>query len=157
MVVIQAYAGGLAGVRADNAEVRLSVGVDADVGDVLFVQYPDKSDDPAARDVWCEAVDTDWTSGRSISFRVKPDPAVRLSVSFMDRNGVAYTAWRELDGGIWQTVDIAFADIQPNPYFQPPCANTGAPIDVSQVTRLGFAPQSPQPGRLAISSFQVVD
>jgi hypothetical protein len=53
-------------------------------------------------------------------------------------------------------VRIAFADIRPNPYFQPPGAKTGAPIDVSAVERIGFAPQDPAAGRLAIGAISVV-
>jgi len=75
---------------------------------------------------------------------------MRLSVSFMDRNHVAYTHWVELQGGEWQTVRIPFAQLRPNPYFQPPDAKQGAPLDVSEVQRIGFAPQDPGAGHLAI-------
>jgi hypothetical protein len=82
---------------------------------------------------------------------------MNLSVSFLDRNGVAYTTWTELQGGAWQTVRISFDQIRPIPYFQPPGANIGAPIDVSEVLRIGFAPQDQAAGRMAISRFVVVD
>jgi hypothetical protein len=49
----------------------------------------------------------------------------------MDRNRVAYPTWTELTGGSWQVVRIPFVDVHPNPYFQPPDAKTGTPIDVS--------------------------
>jgi hypothetical protein len=55
------------------------------------------------------------------------------------------------------TVRIAFDEIRPNPYFQPPGANTDAPLDVSEVTRIGFAPQDQGAGRLMISRIVVVD
>jgi hypothetical protein len=54
---------------------------------------------------------------------------------------VLLVEYQDLQGGVWQTVRISFAEIRPNPYFQPPDAKTGAPLDVSQVTRIGFAPQ----------------
>lgn len=155
VIVVQAYEKGLSAVRATNSEVRLSVGRDPALPDeaVLLVEYPAPTGNPAGRDVWCDAETQDWTPARAISFRVKPDHATRLSVSFLDRNRVAYTSWTDLQGGEWQAVRISFDEIRPNPYFQPPGAKTGAPIDVSEVMRIGFAPQDQAAGRLAISRF----
>ena len=157
--VIRSYADGLAAVRSANPEMKLSVARDPVVSDgpVLLVEYPAATGNPAARDVWCEAEHVDWTAGHAISFQAKPDHAMRLSVSFMDRNRVAYTSWSDLRAGEWQTVRIAFAQIRPNPYFQPPGAQTGAPLDVSEVKAIGFAPQDPGAGRIAISRFVVAD
>ena len=142
-----------------NPNVKLKLDRDPALPDqpVLLVEYPASTGNPAERDIWCDAQNVDWTSGRAISFQVKPDHALRLSVSFLDRNRVAYTSWTELQGAAWQTVRISFDQIRPNPYFQPPGAKTGAPIDVSEVTRIGFAPQHQAAGRLAISRFVVVD
>ena len=159
VIVIQSYEGGLSAVRSANPNVKLSLDRDPALPDqpVLLVEYPASTGNPAERDIWCDAQNVDWTQGRAISFQVKPDHALRLSVSFLDRNRVAYTSWTELQGTAWQTVRISFDQIRPNPYFQPPGAKTGAPIDVSEVTRIGFAPQHQAAGRLAISRFVVVD
>ena len=158
-IIIQSYEGGLAAIRTANPDIKLSLSRDpaSSKGRVLLVDYPSATDDPAGRDVWCDAEQRDWTPGRAVSFRVRSSHATRLSVSFLDRNRVAYTHWTKLRGRRWQTVRIAFDQIRPNPYFQPPGAKTGAPIDVSEVLRIGFAPQDPGAGRLAISSFVVVD
>jgi Carbohydrate binding domain (family 11) len=158
VVVIQSYKDGLARVRTANPDVRLSIGRDPSVSDepVLFVDYPAPTKDPAGRDVQCDAEDQEWTAGRAISFQIKPDHAVRLSVSFLDRNLVAYTTWTELTGGVWQRVRIPFNEIRPNPYFQPPGAKTGAPLDVSEVKGIAFAPHDQASGRLAISQFVVL-
>ena len=157
MTVIQAYRAQLAGVHARNPDVELSVGYDPTLGEepVLFVTYPAATDDPAGRDVWCDAENQDWSAGRAISFSVKPDHAMKISVSFFDRNRVAYTSWIELQGGVWQPVRVSFEEIRPNPYFQLPDAKAGAPIDVSDVKRVAFAPQNPKSGRLSISKFVV--
>jgi len=53
-------------------------------------------------------------------------------------------------------VRIPFAEIRPNPYFQPPGAKTGTPLDVSDVKWIAFAPQDQAPGRLAIGRFLVL-
>ena len=99
---------------------------------VLIVDYP------ARRDVQGAAEGQDWTAGRAISSQIKPDHPLRLSVSFRDRNRVAYTAWKELKGGAWQSVRIPFDEIRPNPFYQPPDAKTGGAIDVSDVQDIAF-------------------
>ena len=156
MIVTPSYEG-LVVVHAANPEVKLGVGHDPELpGELaLFVEYPKPSGDPAGRDVWCDVEKRDWTAGRAILFSVKPAHAVRLSLSFLDRNRVAYTAWMDLVGGAWQPVRIAFDQIQPNPYFQLPGVKTGMPIDVSEIRRIGFAPHDETSGSLSISSFLI--
>src|SRR5215469_6141983 len=142
VIVIQAYNDGLSGVRAANPDVHLSLGRDPSGSEerVLLVEYPVPTKDPAGRDVQCAAEHQDWTSGRAIFFHIKPTHAVKLSLSFTDRNRVAYTAWKELKGGVWQLVRIPFDEIRPNPFFQPPDAKIGAPLDVSEVKGIAIAP-----------------
>jgi hypothetical protein len=151
-LVIHAFNAGLDGVTSSQG-VRLGVSRDESIGQpVLLVEYPEPTGDPAGRDVRCTVENQNWTAGNAIAFVVNPDHPLRLSVSFIDRNGVVYTAWKDLDGGVWQPVRIPFDKIQPNPYFQPPGARTGAPIDVSEVRMVAFAPQDKTAGRLKISS-----
>ena len=155
-LVIHTFDGGLDGVSAASPGVRLSVTRDASIGQqVLLVEYPEPTSDPAARDIRCAAQNQNWSAGKAIEFRIKPDHPLRLSLSFIDRNGVVYTAWNELKGGEWQSIRIGFDEIRPNPYFQPPGAKTGAPIDVSDVKFVAFAPQDKTPGRLSIGTFVV--
>ena len=156
-MIIQDYNRGLERVRAASPDVRLSVGRDPDLPDqpVLLVEYPAPTGNPAGRDVQCVADADDWTGGRAIAFRVKPDHSMRMSVSFIDRNRVVYTAWKELEGGVWQPVRIPFDEIRPNPFFQFPDATSGAPIDVSAVKFIAFAPQDPAAGQMIISRFVV--
>ena len=100
-IVVHDYKSGLAGVHARNPNVRLSLRRDSTrVGDsVLVVEYPPPTGDPAGRDVQLDAATTDWTAGRALSFRINPDITIRLAVSFLDRNRVAYTSWTDLEGG----------------------------------------------------------
>lgn len=157
VVVIQHYANGLADVRAANPDVHLTVGRDPELTDeqVLIVEYPVRTNDPAGRDVRCTAENQDWSTGRSIAFQIKPDHSQRFSLSFQDRNHVAYTTWTELKGGVWQRVRIPFDEMRPNPYFQPPGARTDAPMDVTQVMAVAFAPQELSSGRLTIGKIVV--
>jgi len=157
VLVIQDYANGLADVRAGNPDVHLSISRDATLPDerVLIVDYPPPIRDPAGRDVRCAAENQDWSAGHAVAFQIKPDRSQRFSLSFQDRHHVAYTTWTELIGGMWQLVRIPFDGMRPNPYFQPPGARTGAPIDVSQVMFVAFAPQDQTGGRLAIGKIVV--
>jgi hypothetical protein len=156
-MVIHSFGNGLAGVRAANPDVHLSVGRDPAGPDepVLTVEYPAPTGNPAGRDVQCEAEHRNWSGGRAVAFQIKPGRALRLSVSFFDRNRVVYTSWADLKEGVWQTVRFAFADMKPNPYFQPPDAKHGSTIDVSDVAFIAFAPQDQTAGRLTISRFVV--
>lgn len=110
VTVVRAFESGLSGVHARNDAVHLSVGTDPALPDerVLLVDYPVPGSDPAARDVRCEAETSDWSAGRAISFQIKPSHDLRLSVSLVDRNGVAYTTWVDLKENVWQAVRIAF-------------------------------------------------
>jgi hypothetical protein len=96
-IVIRDFKQGLSGVKTVKRDVTVTLGRSHDAehpGDpALIVEYPKPSDDPAARDVWCDTQNHDWRPGGAISSGVKPDHAVKPSVSFIDRNGVAYTAW----------------------------------------------------------------
>jgi hypothetical protein len=159
VIVILAYDDGLAGVRAANPDVRLSVGRDPLLAEerVLIVDYPAPTTDPAGRDVQCAVLHQDWSAGRAIAFQVKAARAMRLSMSFLDRNRVAYTSWVDVKAGVWQSVRIAFSEMRPNPFFQPPGAKTGSPIDVSEVTAIAFAPQDKTAGQLALGRFVVSD
>jgi hypothetical protein len=154
VIVLQDYARGLIGVCTASPDVHLNLDRDPAIADarVLIVEYPPPANDPAARDVRCATESSDWTRGLAIAFQVKPDHAMRMSFSFADRNRVAYTAWRDLKGGVWQAVRLPFNEIRPNPFFQFPDAKTGAPLDVSDVKAIAFAPQDKTPGRLAIGA-----
>jgi len=156
MISIRSMTADLAGVHIANPQLKRSVEIVSGQGLVLVVDYPAPGSDSAARDIWFDVENPDWTPGKTIAFTARAKRAIKLSVSFLDRNRVAYTSWTDLRAGEWQTVQIRLAEIRPNPYFQPPDAKQGAPLDVSEVTRIGIAPQDPGAGRLAISRIVLV-
>ena len=96
LATIQEYSSGLAGVHAANPEVKLRVDRDSTLGgeSVLLVDYPAPNDNPGSRDVRLDAANTNWSAGRAISFRVRPEHATRLSV----RSSIAIT-WCTRRGG----------------------------------------------------------
>ena len=157
VLVIREFKEPLVGVCTARPGVHLSVARDDSfpTEHVLVVEYPGPANDPAARDTQCTAQSRDWTAGSAIAFQIKPAHTLRLSLSFIDRNRVVYTTWKELTGDVWQLVRIPFQEMRPNPYFQPPDAKTGAPLDVTAVENIAFAPQDQTSGRLSIRSFVV--
>jgi hypothetical protein len=156
-VLVRSHAGGLRGVRVgSNATVALSRDPEAGGDPVLAVSYGAQGD-PADRDVWCDTDVRDWSGARALVFRVRSDEPLHLAVSFFDANGVGYTAWADTSGGgAWEEIRVPLDTIQPNPYFQPPTAKLGAPLDLHDVRSLGFAPQVPDPGRFVVAAFEVI-
>jgi hypothetical protein len=157
--IVRWFGVALEGIKTQDPELKLRVGHDVGLGDenVLFVDYPKSLAEPAARDVWVEAEVTDWSRARALSFRIKPDLAVKLSVSFIDRNRVGYTSWIELTGEQWNDVQLTLDAFRPNPRLQPPDAKPGLPVDLTEVKAFGFAPEGGAPGRLALTSFRLTD
>lgn len=157
MIVVQSFSRGLSSIRAPSPSVRLSITQASAFpgGPLLVVEYPPPGDDPAGRDVWCDAEHRDWKAGRELSLLVRSDHPLRLSVSFFDRNAVAYTSWSDLPGVRWNTVRIPLDRIRPNPFFQAPDADTRAPLDVSDVAGIGIAPQDRSGGRLLVGRIVV--
>ena len=156
-IVIQSFRDEISRACTARTDLRLSVGRDPAIAEpVLVVEYPTPARDPAARDVQCTAENRNWSAGRAIVFQIKSDHAMRFSLSFFDRNRVAYTMWSELKGGVWQLIRVPFDEIRPNPYFQRADAKTGTSIDVSDVSGIAFAPQDQSSGRFTIGPLVVV-
>ncbi len=156
-IVVQDYSVGLSQLHPASAALQLSVTASPELGErILTVKYPAATSDAAARDMNCDAINQEWSSGSAITFQIKPALDLDFSLSFLDRNGVAYTSYMSLHGGVWQAMRVGFADIEPNAYFQPPGAPKPAPkIDVSRVTGIGFAPQDMGEGSYAVGEFVV--
>ena len=152
VAVLQDFTAVMSHVHVRNPAMKLRIDDHPAIPNqrMLVVDYPAPSDDPAARDVWLDVEQRNWTRGRAIEFQAKPDHPTRVSVSFADRNHVAFTTWIDLRDTSWQNVRLDFETIRPNPYFQPPNAAVGKPKDLSEVSALGFAAQDREAGRIAI-------
>ena len=123
---------------------------------LLVVEYPRPTDDPASRDVWIDVEQRDWSGARAIEFQARSEHPTRLSVSFLDGNRVAYTHWSDLVGTGWHTVRVVFDSIKPNPYVQPPDANKDVTLDVSSMSSVGLAPRDSTTGTLWIRKLLLV-
>src|SRR5262245_6940384 len=108
VAVLQDFTAGMARVHARNPAIKLRIDDHPTIPNerMLVVDYPAASGDPAARDVWLDVDQRNWTQGRAITFQAKPDRPTRLSISFADRNHVAFTMWIDLRDTTWQTVRV---------------------------------------------------
>ena len=153
-VVIHDFAdGSLVGVRAASPAAQPRI--ESDSTAYLVIDYAAATSDPAARDVMVAARDHDWSSGQALVLLVSASPATRISISFLERNHVADTAWVTLPDTLWRTLRLPFSAWKPNPFFQPPGAQPKSPLDVSDVAGIGVAPQGQGSGRLRIRRIEI--
>jgi hypothetical protein len=152
-LVVRSFAPTLTGIRTGRDVSVACTGDPERGGEGLLSVVYGAAGDPADRDVWSDTQVRDWSGGRAINVAIRADPPLRLSISFFDANGVGYTAWAETQGGAWQTIRIPLDSIRPNPYFQPPSAKLGTPLDLRDVPAIGFAPQRQGAGRYLVGAF----
>jgi hypothetical protein len=125
-------------------------------GNALAVDYGcSGAEQRALLDVWSLPRTSDWSKARALSFRIKPEGALVLSVSFLDGNHAGYTQKTQpLTAGSWQTVTLPFDKFWLNP-FGPQGDTPGAPQDLSRVGSFGFAPDGCGNGRFLIDDFSL--
>jgi hypothetical protein len=140
------------GSAASRLELRLTAG--DPTGNALSVDYGcSGTEQRALLDVWSAPRSRDWSQSSALSFRIKPDAAMTLSVSFIDANHAGYTQKTSpLIPGSWQTVTLPFGKFWFNPHG-PPGDTPGAPLDRSNVEAFGFAPEGCSNGHYVIDDF----
>jgi hypothetical protein len=158
--VVQDYEPGAPASKASqpSAVSRLSITLAAGDagGNALSVDYGcSGTEQRALLDVWSEPHALDWSKARALSFRIKPDAAISLTVSFMDANHAGYTQRTPpLVAGVWQDVQLPFERFWLNP-FGPQGDTPGKPVDRSQVAAFGFAPYGCTNGHFLIDDFRL--
>jgi hypothetical protein len=140
------------GTAVSRLDLRLTAGDPS--GNALSVDYGcSGTEQRALLDVWSAPRSRDWSQASALSFRIKPDAAISLSVSFMDANHAGYTQkTAPLVPGTWQTVSLPFDQFLFNPHG-PPGDTPGAPLNRSNVEAFGFAPEGCANGHFAIDDF----
>ena len=140
------------GTAVSRLELRLVAGEPS--GNALSVDYGcSGTEQRALLDVWSAPRARDWSQASALSFRIKPDAAISLSVSFMDGNHAGYTQkTAPLVAGTWQTVTLPFDKFWFNPHG-PPGDIPGAPLNRSSVEAFGFAPEGCANGHFVIDDF----
>lgn len=86
----------------------------------------------------------DWSKARALVFEVYSEEALSLQAAFVDGVQNAYVSpARDLKPGAWRSVEFAFRDFVPNPYYQPPMARKGELLDLRHVDNVSLLPLTP--------------
>ena len=143
--------------ESSNASVRLSLVPGESAGSALGVTFTCAGE--ASLDslrVWNEARVTDWRAAAGLTFRVKPDAALALSVSFLDGHASRYTQRTDaLVAGSWQTVTLPL-DKFTHDADGPAGDRPGAPLDAAHVAGFAFGPAACSSGQFTVDDFKLV-
>ncbi len=86
----------------------------------------------------------DWGRGSGLAVEARSRSPLRLQLAFNDANQNAYLSPPlELEPGAWRVLRAPFASFRPNPYYQPPHARPGAPLDLGRVDTFNLSPLTP--------------
>jgi len=117
-------------------------------GQYLTVTYSLKGDYCG---LWVRAGGSDWSrvtvpaGAKNLYIKGYCKQPLELSISLSDKNGGQYTTMGTLPtfkGGKWETVVIPLADFSLDPYYQPPEAVKGAPMDFTQIKQFNIQPKT---------------
>jgi len=138
------------------SRVNLALAAGETGGNALSVDYGCSGTEPRALlDVWSETRVQDWTQAGALSFRIKPDAVMSLSVSFLDGNQAGFTQRTQpLVAGVWQSVRLPLEQFRLNP-FGPQGDVPGRPVDFGHVQAFGFAPIGCSNGHFLIDDFSL--
>ncbi len=86
----------------------------------------------------------DWSRAHGLEAEVYSADALSLRFDFNDANQNAYVSPSlTVKPGAWTLVRANFADFALNPYYQPPRALKGAPLDLTHVATFNLQPDTP--------------
>jgi hypothetical protein len=110
--------------------------------------------------MWCRAGGSDWngvdlSKAKTLTLMIYSKDPVVLEIALKDKNNNQYDAnTPSTKGGKWETVSIPMDSFHLDPYYTPPDAIKGAPMDFSKVTTFNI--QANSVGKFAIGVNSVV-
>ena len=137
-----------AGTFQDSQGSTIEFGLkDKKGGKMLTVSYSLKGDYCG---MWVRAGGNDWAGvnapgANTLFIRIYCKSAMEISVSLTDKNGGQYTTIDKIPstaGGKWETVAIPLSSFKLDPYYQPPTAVKGAPMDFSLIKQFNLQPKT---------------
>jgi len=85
----------------------------------------------------------DWRGSKSLVFTVYSREPLSFEFGFNDVNENAYIALApQTKGTGWETLSFPMTSFQLNPFYQPPGAQKGAPLDLSRIETFNIAPKT---------------
>jgi Carbohydrate binding domain (family 11) len=99
----------------------------------------------------------DWSGGKAIRMLIYCKDPVVMGLAIQDKNHNQYSASApSTKGGSWEKVEVPIDSFKLDPYYTPPNAVKGAPMDLSQVIQIQFQPKVTGEETLAISDVTLV-
>lgn len=83
----------------------------------------------------------DLSKSANLVFMVKSSAAGDVQVAIKDAFNVQYVEKFTVPAGDWTPVTLSLAGLIKDPYFTPPDAIAGHPMDLSKISNLNFSPQ----------------
>ena len=83
----------------------------------------------------------DWRGSKALELEVDTREPLQFQVGFNDANQNAYVAQSDPTRGKgWEKIEIPFDHFTLNPFYQPPGARKGAPLDLSHIETFNLSP-----------------
>lgn len=98
---------------------------------------------------WCgiwHTLGKDLSAAGSLVFSAKASPPGEIQIALHDKYNVQYVANVAIPSDRWSDVSVPLSAFQKNPYYQPPDAKQGNPMDLSETKNLNIAPATPGKG-----------
>lgn len=128
-------------------KISFAMDKDPEKGPVLKIDYI------LAQNSWCglyrHSVNQNWSSAKNVNVWAKGSSNLVVRFSILDANKVSYVADMNLTPE-WQEIKIPISSMKKNPYYQPPEAIQGKPLDLSNVQQIQFEPQTQGKGSFMI-------
>lgn len=84
-----------------------------------------------------------WNGGKTLSFNLYCKQPLVIGLAIKDKNNNQYVANSSMSkGGNWEKITVNLADFKLDPYYTPPDAIKGAPLDLSAVKSLNIQAQT---------------
>ena len=93
---------------------------------------------------WCgiwRNISADLSKNTSFKFKVKSSLPGEVQISLRDTYNVQYTTSFRVTSKDWTEVTVPFSSFQKDPYYTPPDAISGHPMDLSQTKAMNLASQ----------------
>jgi sialate O-acetylesterase len=92
----------------------------------------------------------DLSGKKKMIFQARATLPGEVQVALKDKWNVQYVAKVQVRFKQWTKIKISFSDFEKDPYYTPPNAEPGHPMDFSQVSGMNFGPQAKGKGEIWI-------
>lgn len=91
----------------------------------------------------CSIPASDLSKNTSLRFKARAAAPVALQIGLLDANKAQYITTVAVTAKDWTEVTVPFSSFIKDPYYTPPGARLGHPMDLTRTTNLNFMPRTP--------------